>query len=109
MNLTAENAKTILAGEKLDELTERIIGHAIEVHRKLGPGLLESYYEACLEYGLQKRGLFVERQKEVLLHYGHVKIDCALKIDLLGERSFILELKSVQKFEPIFLAQIITT
>ena len=61
----------------LNELTERVIGAAIDVHRVLGPGLLESAYEACLYYELVKRGLGVERQKPVVLVYEHVALDCA--------------------------------
>ena len=77
---------------KVNELTEQIIGAAIEVHRSLGPGLLESTYEACLLYELAERKLYVERQKALPVVYKGVRIDCGYRIDLLVEREVIVEL-----------------
>jgi GxxExxY protein len=68
---------------RLNFLTERIIGAAIDVHKALGPGLLESAYEACLYYELVKRGLSVERQKPLPLEYEGVRLDCAYRMDLV--------------------------
>ncbi len=92
----------------LNALGTKIIGCAIEVHRNLGPGLLESSYEACLEYELKKAGLFVERQSPLPLIYQEVKLDCGYRIDLLVEHKIVLELKAVENFNPIDLAQILT-
>lgn len=85
-----------------------IIGAAITVHRELGPGLLESAYEACLAYELSRRGLNFERQKELPIRYGNVFVDCGYRIDLLVENSIIVELKSVEKLLPIHEAQILS-
>lgn len=94
--------------ERLKKLTETIIGAAIAVHRELGPGLLESAYEACLEYELMEKGLTVERQKELPVLYKNVQVDCGYRIDLLVEREVILELKSVEHLERIHEAQVIS-
>jgi GxxExxY protein len=82
--------------ERLNALTEQIIGAAIDVHRALGPGLLESAYQACLYYELAKRGLTVERQKALPLVYGDVLLDCSYRMDLVVGRSVIVEIKSVE-------------
>ena len=78
---------------KAHDLTPEIIGAAITIHRKLGPGLLESAYEACLAYELQQLGLSVERQKAVPLVYGGVTLDCGFRADLVVARSVVVELK----------------
>jgi GxxExxY protein len=91
--------------ERLNKITETIIGAAIQVHRELGPGLLESAYEACLAYELGKRGLFVEQQKPVPLVYEQVKLECGYRMDLLVERSVVVEVKSVESLAPIHEAQ----
>jgi GxxExxY protein len=75
------------------ELTQEIIGAAIKIHRKLGPGLLESAYEACLAYELQKLGKRVDRQKAVPLLYEDVKLDCGFRADLIVEGRVAVELK----------------
>ncbi len=93
---------------KINLLTEKIIGCCIEVHKCLGPGLLESTYEECSSYEMTKSGLFVERQKELSVIYKGVKLDCGYRIDLLVETQVILEFKSVEKILPIHEAQIIT-
>jgi GxxExxY protein len=94
--------------EELKKLTETIIGSAIAVHRELGPGLLESAYEACLEYELMEKGLVVERQKELPVLYKNVQVDCGYRIDLRVENEVILELKSVDHLERIHEAQLIS-
>ncbi len=91
-----------------EELTERIIGAAIEVHRALGPGLLESSYEACLAYELESGGLRVSRQVSLPIVYKQVHIDAGYRIDLLVEDRVILELKHIEKTLPIHKAQLIT-
>jgi GxxExxY protein len=93
---------------KINELTEGIIGASIEVHRALGPGLLESTYEVCLEFELQERGFFVEHQKELPVVYKGIQLDCGYRIDLLVERTVIVELKSVDKVLPIHQAQLLS-
>ncbi|HEX9729710.1 MAG TPA: GxxExxY protein [Gemmatimonadales bacterium] len=93
---------------KVNEVTETIIGAAIEVHRELGPGLLESTYEACLVRELVGHNLFVERQKELPVIYKGYQVDCGYRIDLLVEGEVIVELKSVARFEPVHEAQLLT-
>ena len=93
---------------ELKESTERIIGAAIEVHRHLGPGLLESAYEACLEHELICRDFHVERQKELPILYKNVCFDVAYRLDLVVDQSILLELKSVNRIEPIHEAQVLT-
>jgi len=91
-----------------DRITESIIGAAITVHRELGPGLLESAYEACLAYELAKSGLAVERQKALPVKYKGVTVDCGYRLDLYAEDKVILELKAVEKLEPIHEAQVLS-
>jgi GxxExxY protein len=91
-----------------DALTGAIIGAAIEVHRCLGPGLLESTYEECLSYELDQRGLHVERQLVLPVHYKGLELSAGYRIDLLVNNQVIVELKSVQKIEPIHEAQLLT-
>jgi GxxExxY protein len=94
--------------ERLNAITEKIIGAAIQVHRVLGPGLLESAYEACLAFELAKRGLKVEQQKPLPLIYERVKLDCGYRIDLLVEGSVVVEIKSVDALAPIHEAQVMS-
>jgi GxxExxY protein len=93
---------------KLNGITEQIIAAAIAVHRALGPGLLESAYEACLAYELTEQGLRVERQKGLPVTYRGVTVDCGYRIDLLVESSVIVELKSVERLESIHEAQLLS-
>jgi GxxExxY protein len=90
------------------KLTEIIIGCAIEVHKILGPGLLESAYEECLFYELKKNGLNVERQKPIPVVYKEIKLDCGYRIDLLVENNIVVELKVADTFNPVHEAQILT-
>lgn len=94
--------------DQLNKLTEIIIGSAIQVHRTLGPGLLESAYESCLAYELRKRGLAVEQQKAVPLVYEEVKLECGYRMDLFVERSVVVEVKSVDGLAPIHEAQVLS-
>jgi GxxExxY protein len=91
-----------------NKITESIIGAAIEVHRELGPGLLESTYEACLAYELIERGLRIERQRILPVKYRGVNLDCGYRIDLLVEDFVIVELKVVEKLEAIHEAQLLS-
>ena len=93
---------------RMDELTSRILAAAIAIHRKLGPGLLESAYEACLAYELQKSGLEVERQKAVPLVYEEVKLDCGFRADLVIERKVVVELKCKEALHPVDQAQLLS-
>lgn len=92
----------------VNELTEQIIGAAIEVHRALGPGLLESTYEACLAHELAERKLYAERQRALPVTYKGVNVDSGYRIDLLVEREVIVELKAVSHIEPIHEAQLLS-
>ncbi len=96
------------AMEEINRLTDRIIGAAIEVHRALGPGLLESAYEECLAYELRLRGLTLERQKNLPLLYKGVRLDCGYRIDFVVGRRVLLELKAVEGVLPIHEAQLLT-
>ncbi len=91
-----------------DSLTEKIIGAAIEVHRTIGPGLLESAYEACLAHELKAHGLSLCRQVEVPVRYKGLELDCGYRIDLLVENSVVIELKSVESLLAIHEAQLLT-
>ena len=91
-----------------DALTRQILGGAIEVHKALGPGLLEATYEACLIYELKQRGQRVEWQKGVPVEYKEVKLDCGYRLDLIVEESVIVEIKSVTELAKIHEAQVLT-
>lgn len=94
--------------EELNRLTEAIIQAAIEVHRTLGPGLLESAYEACLAFELAQRGLKVERQKPLPVVYKDVRLDCGYRLDLLVEDKVIVEIKAVDQLLPVHEAQLLS-
>jgi GxxExxY protein len=91
-----------------DELTKAITGAAIEVHRELGPGLLESAYETGLVYELEERELRVERQRPQPVIYKAARIDCGYRIDLLVENQVVVELKAVEKIKAIHEAQLLS-
>lgn len=93
---------------EINKITEKIIGCAIEVHKVLGPGLLESAYEECLSYELLQNGLKIERQKPVPVIYKYVKLECGYRIDILVEDSVIIELKSIEGITPVHEAQVLT-
>ncbi len=92
----------------MDRITEKIIGAAIEVHRALGPGLLESTYEECLCHELHLRKLAFERQVPLPVEYKGVKLDCGYRIDLLVDGAVVVELKAVDWIQPIHKAQLLT-
>jgi GxxExxY protein len=94
-------------GQK-DPRTAPIIGAAIEVHRALGPGLLESAYEECLCHELHLRGLAFQRQVDLPVPYKGLKLDCGYKMDLVVEDEVVLELKSIEKILPVHEAQLLT-
>ncbi len=91
-----------------DQVTHRIIGCAMHVHSALGPGLLESAYEVCLEHELKKAGFKVARQLPVSVVYDGIELDAGYKIDLLVEDAVILELKAVEKLLPVHEAQLLS-
>ena len=93
---------------KPNQVTQKIIGAAIKVHRKLGPGLLESAYAACLAYELEQLGLKVERQKPVPLVYESVKLDCGFRADLVVEGLVAVELKCKEALHPVDEAQLLS-
>ena len=92
----------------LKELTQQIIGAAIEVHKHLGPGLMESAYERCLAYELKLSGLKVEEQKPLPLVYKEITIDQGYRIDLLVEDQVVVKLKTVEQLTDVHEAQILT-
>ncbi|HEX8522236.1 MAG TPA: GxxExxY protein [Tepidisphaeraceae bacterium] len=91
-----------------EELTENIIGACIEVHRELGPGLLESAYETCLRHELRLRGLSVKTQVKLPVKYKGIELDCGYVLDLIVEGIVLLELKAVEKIHPVHEAQLLT-
>jgi GxxExxY protein len=91
-----------------DELTEKVIGCAIEVHKALGPGLLERIYEECLFDELHRAGLSVERQKPMPITYKERIFSAAFKMDLLVNNQLVIELKTVEALLPVHEAQILT-
>ena len=93
---------------ELNFITDKIIGSAIEVHRALGPGLLESAYESCLAFEIAQRGLKVEQQKPLPVVYKEVHLDAGYRIDLLIEQRVIVELKAVDALTPLHKAQLLS-
>lgn len=91
-----------------NEISNIIIGLAIEIHKKLGPGLLENVYKECLFYKIKQYGLFVEKEKALPLVFEEVKLDCGYRIDLLVENKFLIEIKSVESLTSNHLAQTLT-
>ena len=91
-----------------NELSNKIIGIAIDIHRSLGPGLLESAYKECLYYRLRKNGILVEKEKPMPLIYEEVKLECGYRIDILAESKVVIEIKSVEALNDIHMAQTLT-
>lgn len=91
-----------------NEITDIIIGCAIRVHRALGPGLLESAYEECLDHELRKTSLNIERQKAQPLVYENVKMECGYRMDFIINQKVIVEIKSVESLNDVHMAQVIT-
>jgi GxxExxY protein len=93
---------------KEEKLTEAIIGAAIEVHRVLGPGLMESVYEECLCHELSLRNISFKRQVPLPIKYKNVKLDCGYRLDIIAEDKVILELKAIESLLPIHESQLLT-
>jgi len=93
---------------ELNQITEAIIGAAIEVHRHLGPGLLESAYQACLAHELGLHNLSYEQEKIIPISYKGILIDCGYRLDFLVEKAVVVELKTVESLLPIHEAQLMT-
>lgn len=91
-----------------NEIAHKIVGLALEVHKVLGPGLLESAYKECLAYKLQQEELFIEKEKPMPLIFEEVKLECGYRIDILVENKVVIELKSVDALNDVHLAQILT-
>jgi GxxExxY protein len=94
--------------DRLNGITSEIINAAIEVHRELGPGLLESAYQTCLAFEIEQRQLMVERQVPLPLMYRNIRMDCGYRLDLVVERAVIVEVKTVERFEPVHTAQVLS-
>ena len=97
-----------MRNEEINALTGEIIGAAMDVHKELGPGLLESAYEACLAYELSEHGMKVERQKPLPLVYKGLQLDCGYRLDLLVNETVIVEVKAVDILAPIHSAQLLS-
>jgi GxxExxY protein len=94
--------------EEINKTTEAIVDSAYKVHSKLGPGLLENVYEACLAHELSVRGIRFEKQKPIPVIYDNIHLDVGFRLDLLVENQAVVELKSVEKLLPVHEAQILT-
>ncbi len=94
--------------DQLNAITEQIIGAAMEVHRALGPGLLESAYEACLVFELRERGLRVEQQKPLRIRYKGVNLDCGYRLDIVVADCVIVEIKAVEKLNSVHEAELLS-
>ncbi|HLJ81405.1 MAG TPA: GxxExxY protein [Ktedonobacterales bacterium] len=94
--------------DEYERLTNKIIGAAMRVHSQLGPGLLESAYEACLEFELRDQGFVVERQKPLPLVYREVRLECGYRLDLLVEGKIVVEVKAIETLETIHSAQLLS-
>lgn len=108
MNLIHEISEREKRPKEDDPLTRKIIGSAIEVHRRLGPGLLESTYETCLCYELELNGLQVQRQVPIPVIYRDVKLDSGYRIDILVENEVVIEVKAVAALLPVHEAQLLS-
>jgi len=98
----------VIQADQLNAIIEQIIGGAMEVHRALGPGLLESAYEACLVFELRERGLRIEQQKPLPIIYKGVKLDCGYRLDLVMADCVIVEIKAVDKLNSVHDAQLLS-
>ena len=103
-----EGIKAVDIKTDSDPVTETVIGCAIEVHRELGPGLLESAYEECLVYELKCKGLEIQRQVELPITYKNIDLKSGYKIDILIPKKLVIELKTVEYLLPVHQAQILT-
>ena len=103
--LSTEYTENILVDNKL---TEKVIGCAIKVHTELGPGLLESAYEECLYFELNKSGIYAEKQKPLPLKYFDVNLECGYRVDLFIENKLVVEIKSCETLTDVHKAQVLT-
>ena len=103
-----QNNKKTMPTSRLEEIGKIIVHSAYKVHKELGPGLLERIYEVCLAYEIEKAGLKVERQVPATIFYDNLEFDEGFKMDLLVEDSVVIELKAVEKVNPVWAAQIIS-
>ena len=94
--------------EEVNNLTEQILKYAFKVHTELGPGLLESSYKECLHYVLNKNGIYTEKEKALPLFYEEIKMEIGYRVDLLVEQKVIVEIKTVETFAPVHIAQVLT-
>jgi GxxExxY protein len=99
---------TMLSVSELNRISNRVVGAAIEVHRVLGPGLLESVYEQCLAWELEQHKLMVQRQVELPLRYKDTSIQSVYRLDLLIQRELIVEVKAVDALQPVHTAQLLS-
>lgn len=91
-----------------EEIAQKIVNAAFRIHKELGPGLLEKVYEVCFEYELKKAGLFVERQTKVPIHYDSIYFEEGLRLDILVEKTVIVELKAMDQVNPVWQAQLLS-
>lgn len=98
----------MLERDRIDQISRRIIGATIEVHRHLGPGLLESAYQACLVFELRQLGFKVDEQRALPVSYKRVTLDCGYRLDLVVEDEIIVEIKAIEKLLPIHDAQLLS-
>ena len=108
INTTTKNTKGTKKRIEFDQLSNQVIGCAIEVHREIGPGLLESTYEQCLAHELITNGFDFKIQHSLPVIYKDIRLDCGYRVDLLVENKLIIELKSVDAIKKIHEAQILT-
>jgi GxxExxY protein len=108
IHLTAESAEDAETVKDLNSITDEIIGAAVEVHRALGPGLLESTYEMCLCRELSIRGVHFERQVPIRVEYKGVRLDCGYRADLVVEKSVLVEIKAIDSLLSIHEAQLLS-
>ena len=106
----AEDAERFLVNQQaeLNAITGQIVGAAMDVHRALGPGLLESVYESCLQFDLTERGLTAQRQVALPVNYKQVKLESGFRVDILVDEQVIVEIKAVEQVAPIHKAQLLT-
>lgn len=100
--------KVRLTKKEVTQLSYEIVGYAIKVHKKLGPGLLESVYEECLKYELEKKGYDVKQQLIIKIDYDELELESQLRLDLLVNDCVVVELKTVESFHPLHEAKILT-
>ncbi len=109
LNLIVDLVQIVIGNYRNEnELSNKIIGKAIEIHRGLGPGLLESVYKECLFYELMKSGIYSVREKSIPLIYKGIVLDCGYRIDILAEEKVVIEIKSIEALTQVHLAQILT-